>query len=122
MPRKPTTPRLSVVAPGTAPEHPDPPGKLGETGLALWRSVVENYAFGDPGSIEILFQACRSADRAEACREIIDTDGEMIRTKAGMRSHPLLRDELDNRALCGLLGKLGLDLNRSALTGRPPGR
>ena len=124
MPRKPTAPKLSVVAPVPAPEHPAPPGKLGETGLALWRSVVESYEFSDPGSTQILFQACRSADRAEACREIIDTDGELVRTKTGARSHPLLRDELNNRALCArLLGKLGLDLEplRSG-AGRPPGR
>ena len=113
-----------MVAPVPAPEHPAPPGKLGETGLALWRSVVESYEFSDPGSTQILFQACRSADRAEACREIIDTDGELVRTKTGARSHPLLRDELNNRALCArLLGKLGLDLEplRSG-AGRPPGR
>ena len=97
MARKPTAPKLSVVAPVPAPEHPAPPGKLGETGLALWRSVVESYEFSDPGSTQILYQACRSADRAEACREIIDTDGELMRTKTGARSHPLLRDELNNR-------------------------
>jgi hypothetical protein len=123
MPRKPTAPKLSVVAPQPAPEHPAPPGKLGETGMALWRAVVANCAFDDPGSIEILYQAAAAADRAEACRRIVDQDGELIRTKAGTRSHPLLRDELNNRTfVVRSLARLGLDLEplRSG-PGRPPG-
>ena len=82
--------RLTVVNLAPAPEHPAPPGKLGETGMTLWRNVTANYAFDDPGSVEILFQACAAADRAEACPWIIDQDGELIRTKTGMRLHPLL--------------------------------
>ena len=122
MPRKPTAPKLSVVAAAPAPVHPDPPGKLGETGLALWRSVVTSYAFDDPGSVEILFQACASADRAERCRAIIDQDGELVRTKTGTRSHPLLRDELNNRALTArLISRLGLDLEPVRSPGRPGG-
>jgi hypothetical protein len=123
MPRKPTAPKLSVVAPQPAPDHPAPPGKLGETGTALWRAVTTNYEFADPGSTEILFQAWAAADRAEACRRIVDQDGELIRTKAGTRSHPLLRDELNNRTfVVRSLGRLGLDLEplRSG-PGRPPG-
>ena len=76
----------------------------------------------DPGSVEILFQACASADRAERCRAIIDQDGELVRTKAGTRSHPLLRDELNNRALTArLIGRLGLDLEPVRSPGRPGG-
>ena len=91
--------------------------------MALLRAVVANYEFADPGSIEILYQACAASDRAERCRAIIDADGEMIRTKGGTRSHPLLRDELNNRALTArLIGRLGMDLEplRSG-PGRPPG-
>jgi hypothetical protein len=84
---------------------------------------VGNYEFSDPGSIEILFQACAAADRAEACRRIIDADGEVLNSRVGPKAHPLLRDELNNRAfVCRSLGKLGLDLEpvRSSI-GRPSG-
>ena len=102
MARKPTAPKLSVVAPVPAPEQPAPPGKLGETGLALWRSIVESYEFSDPGSTQILFQACRSADRARPAARS-STRTASYGTKTGARSHPLLRDELNNRALCARL-------------------
>jgi hypothetical protein len=123
MPRKASGPKLALISAAPAPVHPDPPGKLGETGMALWRAVVANYEFDDPGSTEILFQACAAADRAETCRRIVDQDGELIRTKVGTRSHPLLRDELNNRTfVVRALGKLGLDLEPVRGMGRPPGR
>jgi hypothetical protein len=115
--------RLTLINAAPAPEHPAPPGKLGETGMTLWRAVTTNYAFDDPGSVEILFQACAAAERAETCRRIVDQDGELIRTQAGTRSHPLLRDELNNRTfVVRALGKLGLDLEPVRAMGRPPGR
>jgi hypothetical protein len=123
MPRKPPGPKLTVIGEAAAPTHPEPPGKLGPYGLALWLVVVTSYEFADPASLQVLYEACASVERAERCRAIIDEDGEMIRTKAGPRSHPLLRDEVANRALaCRLLQRLGLDLEpvRSG-PGRPPG-
>jgi hypothetical protein len=122
MARKPS-PNLAVV-----PEHPDPvsaapPGKLDAIGMALWRNVAETYEFADAASYMILFQSCAAVERAERCREIIDRDGELLRFGKGMRSHPLLRDEVANRALaCRLLSKLGLDLEPlRGGPGRPPG-
>jgi hypothetical protein len=123
MPRKASGPKLAVINAAPAPEHPAPPGKLGETGMALWRAVTTNYAFDDPGSVQVLFQACAATERAEKCRAIIDEDGEVLRTRTGPRSHPLLRDELNNRAFAvRALGKLGLDLEPVRGIGRPPGR
>jgi hypothetical protein len=93
--------------------------------MALRRAVTTNYAFDDPGSVEILYQAAAAADRAEKCRAIIDEEGEIVRTRNGPRSHPLLRDELANRAFATrAIGKLGLDLEPIRLPGRPggPGR
>jgi hypothetical protein len=123
MPRKAPGPKLALINAAPPPVHPDPPGKLGETGMTLWRAVTTNYAFDDPGSVEILFQACAAAERAATCRRIVDQDGGLIRTKAGTRSHPLLRDELNNRTfVVRALGKLGLDLEPVRAMGRPPGR
>ena len=82
MARKPGA-RLTVIPKPVAPEHPQPPTKLGVTGMVLGHAVVSSYAFDDPASIEILHQACCALDRAEACRKIIDTDGELVKTKSG---------------------------------------
>jgi hypothetical protein len=117
-----TAPDLRVI-PSAPADHPEPPGELDPVGRALWVEVTHQYAFDDAGSIEILYQACLCRSRAERCRKLIDEQGEMIVTKAGLRSHPLLRDELQNRALCArLIGKLGMDLEPIRSTpGRPSG-
>jgi hypothetical protein len=84
---------------------------------------VRDYEFSDPGSIEVLAQACASLDRAELCAEEIARDGQMLRSKTGVRSNPLLREELANRAFCvRALSKLGLDLEPlHDRPGRPSG-
>jgi hypothetical protein len=115
---------LAVVPTESEPPIAAPPGKLDDAGMALWRSVVSAYEFADAASYMILFQACGAVERAERCRAIIDSDGEMIRVGKVLRSHPLLRDEVANRALgCRLLARLGLDLEPlRGGPGRPPGR
>jgi hypothetical protein len=96
-----------------------PPGPLDAFGKALWTRVVTQYAFDDPGSVEVLFQACSCRSRAEKCRKLINRTGEML----GARAHPLIREELANRAACvRLLARLGLDLEPVHPTpGRPAG-
>jgi phage terminase small subunit len=119
--RKPPA-NLVVIPKSPEPDYPEPPRHLGEHGMALWKRVVETYAFDDPGSTETLFQACAAVDRAERCREQIDRDGEMIKAKTGMRSNPLLRDELANRAFAvRALARLGMDLEPVRAPGRPGG-
>ena len=65
-----------------------PPRKLGKEGLALWGAINEHYAITDAGGVAMLLLACEQLDRAESCRKLIDTDGEMIRIKTGTREHP----------------------------------
>jgi hypothetical protein len=115
--------RLEIVHTGTAPPLPGPPRKLGVHGTALWKSVHSEYLISDAGGIELLALACQSLDRAESCREQIDKDGELLRLKGSCRSHPLLRDELQNRAFVSrCIARLGLDVEalRSG-PGRPGG-
>lgn len=117
MPKKPD---LSVV--NLVRTVAEPPPELGEHGKQLWSAVMAQYDIVDAGGLETLRQACCACDRAEACRAQIDKDGEMIRTKTGMRSHPLLRDELQNRSfVCKAIKTLGLDLEPIRSIGRPPG-
>ena len=122
MARKSSQVELKVIHTSTAPDRPETPRPLGKHGLRLWRAVTEVYSFDDPGSSETLLLCCQALDRAESCREQIDREGQMIASGNVKRSHPLLRDELANRALLGrLLFRLGLDLEPVRQTrGRPP--
>lgn len=117
---------LKVVAEQQQPEvcAPEPPERLEETGLRLWRHVMSQYALDDAGGLEMLAQACTAADRAERCRRAINEDGEVIRAKTGLKDHPLLKHETAARALAvRTLARLGLDLEPVRPTaGRPPGR
>ena len=82
------------MIPAASGDHLEPPSALDAVGRALWSEVTRLYAFDDPGSIEVLFQACACRSRAERCRKLIDQQGEMIATRTGLRGHPLLRDEI----------------------------
>jgi hypothetical protein len=112
--------RLSVVT-GEQPAV-KPPRKLGKHGAHLWKSVLDEYQIDDAGAVEMLASACQALDRAERCREAIDDEGEMIRTKAmGPRDHPLLKHELAARAfVVRTLQRLGLNMEAVKPTGRPP--
>jgi hypothetical protein len=117
-------PHLQVIVAAPASNAPTPPGKLGEVGLSLWNDITGSYEFSDRASYETLFQACAAADRAAKLRELIDNDGEVIRTKVGLKDHPALRHEIACRSfVVRTLARLGLDLEpvRSG-PGRPPGR
>jgi hypothetical protein len=113
-------PKLTVIEPGAnvAP----PPRKLGPSGLPLWRSVQEHYRITDSGGTEMLCQLCEAADTAASLQAEIDADGHVIRTKAGPRSHPGLRDLLAARAfIVRTLARLGLDVEPIRAIGRPSG-
>jgi hypothetical protein len=101
---------------------PEPPPELSEHGRALWTSVMQQYDIVDAGGLETLRQACCACDRAEACRRIIAEQGELLTIRGQIRSHPLLRDELQNRAfVVKAIQRLGLDLEPIKSVGRPPG-
>jgi hypothetical protein len=98
--------------------------KLGQHGMSLWTDITSNYEFADRASFETLGQACAAADRAEACRERIDADGELLFSRTGHpKDHPLLKHELAARSfLVRSLARLGLDLEPiRPQPGRPPG-
>jgi phage terminase small subunit len=117
MPKRP--PPLTIV--GATADIPQPPRPLGKYGLDLWRRVLAQYDISDAGGVELLCLACQAIDRAERCREQIDRDGEMIKTRTGIRSNPLLRDELANRAYASrTLDRLGINSEGLKTPGRPP--
>jgi hypothetical protein len=102
---------------------PSPAKDLGTVGTALWHGILAEFEFDNRASLETLSQACRCADRAEACREQIAADGVMIRTKTAVRDHPLIKHEIAARALCvRTLARLGCDLEPiNKEIGRPRG-
>jgi hypothetical protein len=111
-------PPLTLIGPGAT--IPPPPRTLASPGLALWNRVQAEYGILDCGGVEILCLACQALDRAESLSEAIAEDGELIRTRTGVRANPLLRDELANRALVArLLSRLGINLEPLKQPGRP---
>jgi hypothetical protein len=110
---------LSLVTGSTA-KVLEPPRKLGKAGLALWRSVQTEYQITDCGGVELLMQACLAADRVDGLAVRIEADGEVIRTKTGLKAHPAIRDELAGRAfICRTLARLGLNLEIIKPVGNP---
>jgi hypothetical protein len=100
---------------------PVPPRKLGKDGVALWHAIMAEYAIDDAGGVAVLLLACEALDRAQACRQQIDRDGLVLRTRAGARDHPALKHELANRAfVVRTLHRLGLDVEAIKPIGRPP--
>jgi hypothetical protein len=114
-----STKPLTLVLP--AQPDGDPPPTLGEAGRELWNRVQGEYQIGDCGGRELLFQACSASDRLAAISARISADGEVIRTKTGLKSHPSIRDEVQLRALvCRIIRSLGLDVEPvRATSGRP---
>ena len=112
--------KLTLVTPDPV-GTPAPPRALGKAGQALWRSVLAEYDVSDAAGAEMLCQACAALDRAEALREAIDADGEVIRSKGTLRDHPGLKHELASRAfVVRTLHRLGLDCEPVRAMGRPP--
>jgi len=71
---------------------------------------------------EEMLVACAALDRAETLSALITEDGEVIRTKTGLKSHPSIRDEIQLWAfVVRTLHRLGLDVEplRSG-PGKPP--
>jgi hypothetical protein len=116
-------PPLTLVDPSTSPDPLAPPPTLGETGTKLWQSILGEYRIDDIAGLVLLQQACAAADTAALCDDAVARDGVMIRTKSGLREHPLMKVALGARALIvRTLGRLNLDVEPPRPTGgRPPG-
>jgi hypothetical protein len=98
-----------------------PPPTLGEAGRTLWSSITSEYDIGDSGGLAMLEQACSTMDRIAEYSTTIDRDGATIRTKSGVREHPLLKHELAARSfVVRTLQRLGLDVEPLKAVGRPP--
>jgi hypothetical protein len=98
-----------------------PPRPLNDPGRSLWDRVHREFVIEDAQGIELLTIACEQTDRVAELRAQIAKDGLMIRTQTGYRDNPLLKHELQSRALISrALARLGIDPPRPG-PGRPPG-
>jgi len=111
--------KLKLVKP-TPATWQAPSRTLGKHGRSLWDRIQSEYGVEDSGGLEMLQQACAALDRAETLRLEIDRDGEVIRTRGGVKDHPALKHELANRAfVVRTLARLGLNFEAVKPVGRP---
>ena len=113
-------PRLTLIEPGSTPI--EPPRPLGPNGRSLWDRTHREYAIDDVAGVEFLALSCEALDRAQALSEAIERDGLVIRTSAGPRTHPAVKEELALRAfIVRTLQRLGLNFEPlRAGPGHPP--
>ena len=98
----------------------DPPAGLGEAGRTLWIKVQREYVIDDIGGRAVLEQVCGAADRIETIKQAIAADGPVLHSRAGVKAHPALQAELQNRALVIRgLEKLGLNVEPIRPHGHP---
>jgi hypothetical protein len=116
-------PTLTVI--GSASKHSAlaPPLGLGEAGAKLWHAIHADYVVDDAGGLAMLAQICAATDRVAEYAATISRDGPTIRTKAGLKDHPLLRHELAAQSfIVRSLHRLGLDIEPARhVIGRPAG-
>jgi hypothetical protein len=123
MPKPPGTPgkpHFTLVSDvGTGLE---PPSGLGSAGTAFWNRVQAEYGISDIGGLALLEEICAAKDRVESLREAINADGPVVRNKrgGGIRGHPALQAELQNRAfIARSLERLGISVEPVKAPGHP---
>jgi hypothetical protein len=115
-------PSLSIVDPAST--IVSPPRQLGPHGTNLWNGILSEFEVRDRAGLELLAQAAACLDRAESLAEGIAADGAVIRTRAGVRSHPSVKDEIQARtAVVRILQRLGVtEEPLRPGPGHPPGK
>jgi hypothetical protein len=112
------TPNLTLI--GSTQIGPPPPRPLGRHGHSLWDAVMAEYRIEDIGGRELLAQAASALDRAELLAEAIARDGATFFLKGVPKSHPAIKDELQNRAfVVKTLERLGISVEAVKAVGRP---
>ena len=114
---------FTVIDTTSTPSLLAPPPTLGEAGRKLWASIHADFVVTDAAGLETMLRICEAADNLAAYDEEIGRDGVTIRTKGGVREHPLLKHRLAAQSfVVRSLHRLGLDIipPRNEI-GRPSG-
>src|SRR5262245_46315719 len=92
-----------------AREAASAPPELGPDGTRMWDAVMREYDIRDCGGLLLLEQAAAAADMVARLRRQIDEDGLVVELASGMRSNPMLKDELGFRCfITNTLKRLGI--------------
>lgn len=93
-----------------AETNPKPPAGLSRRTQRLWRAIVDAFDL-DAASLAVLEEACRSLDRADQARALVEAEGITFRDRFGqIRPHPAVTIERDARgAAVRALDVLGLE-------------
>lgn len=84
------------------------PTGLKAPGRALWDATVERFELADHEGA-LLEEACRARDRIVELRKAVSDDGLMIESSQGMRLHPAVVEERQQKlALARLLATLSI--------------
>ena len=121
MAKKPPT--LTVIDAASKPNPLAPPATLGNAGRKLWQDLHRDFVLEDSGAHTMLLEICSAMDNLAEYDEEIGRDGVTIRTKGGVREHPLLKHRLATQSfVVRSLHRLGLDIipPRNEI-GRPAG-
>lgn len=115
--------KLQVIDANRTPDEPGSiPNGLGAEGRRLWEQITAEWQIDDAASATLLTMACRQADRAEECAQRLAKDGPVLKTRAGVKAHPLIQAEIACRSFVArALSKLGVLFEPQKAVGRPPG-
>ena len=115
-------PTLTVVD-QPKPNPLAPPAILREAGRKLWQDLHRDFVLEDSGAHTMLLEICSAMDNLAEYDVEIGRDGVTIRTKSGVREHPLLKHRLATQSfVVRSLHRLGLDIEPARHEiGRPAG-
>lgn len=101
--------------------NPEAPADLRPATRAWWAEVARTFVL-EVHALASLTAAARLWDRAEAARELIASDGFVLKGRFGDgKPNPALKIERDSLlAFSRLLKTLGLDVEPPGPVGRPP--
>lgn len=86
----------------------DKPGGLGSAGTELWDATYERFELASHEAA-LLEEACRVRDRIVQLRCAVSDDGLMIDSSQGMRLHPAVAEERQQKlVLARLLATLSI--------------
>src|SRR6516225_4296318 len=115
--------KIELVTTGNPPSDPGAmPPALGAHGNAMWQQICSEWQVDDAASRLLLEMACRQHQLAEEISQRLGKDGLTIKTRAGVKTHPLIQAQISSRSFVSrALSKLGVLYEPTRAIGRPPG-
>lgn len=95
-------PGLKDAADEGAHEKRRVPRGLGKDGKKLWAAIVQDFELTESEAV-ILEEAARCRDRIKQLRSVVDAEGVTVSSPQGIKAHPGLVEERNQRKLVGQL-------------------